>query len=288
MRAVTFTVMALCAFAANSLLCRMALASSLIGPAAFTAVRLVSGALMLVVLASLERGGGRPWQGGSVISALALLAYAATFSFGYVTISTGTGALILFAAVQITMIGGGLLAGRQLSPLQWLGALLAMAGLAYFLFPGARAPEPWGASLMAASGVAWGLYSLRQRRSGTPLSANSGNFLLASLLGAPLLLLSTAGELRTADMTGVGLAVLSGAVTSGIGYAIWYRALDLIKPAVASIAQLSVPLIAAGAGIVFLGEAVAPRFSLACVLVLGGIVLVLRGGRAMPKAPARA
>ncbi|GAB4141134.1 MAG: DMT family transporter [Sphingomonadales bacterium] len=275
-RAFSFTILALLAFAANSLLCRMALAAGLIGPAAFTLVRLGAGAAVLLALGALENKASRPWQGGNATSALALLGYAALFSYAYISLDTGTGALILFAAVQMTMIAGGLLTGRRLAPPQWLGACVAMAGLAYFLAPGAAAPDALGATLMAASGVCWGLYSLRQRRAGTALSATGGNFLIAAMLAAPALAL--ASDWSGATWTGIGLAALSGAVTSGIGYAIWYQALALIQPAVAATAQLSVPLLAAGAGIAFLDESLSWRFAIAAALVVGGIVLVLRGG----------
>lgn len=276
LRAGMLSLAALVAFAANSVLCKAALATGAITPAAFTAMRLGSGAAALVGLAAL-RGGGMPWRGGSAGSALALVAYATAFSFGYVALDTGTGALILFAAVQLTMIGGSLLQGHRLAPVQWAGAALAMAGLVWFLSPGATAPAPLGAVLMGASGAAWGIYSMRRQRTGTALSATAGNFALASLVAVPALLLL--GEAGAPSATGLLLAAVSGAVTSGLGYAVWYAALELLSPHVAAILQLSVPLIAAVGGMLFLGEALTVRFALAGLVVLGGIVLVIQGRR---------
>lgn len=271
-RTLTLTAVAMAAFAANSVLCRLALAHTAIDPALFTLVRIVSGAATLWVLV-LSAGRGRR-IGGSWQGALALLAYAACFSFAYVSLNAGIGALLLFAAVQATMILWGLLRGERLVPLQWIGLAGAMAGLVLLLAPGVSAPEPAGAALMVVAGIAWGAYSLQGRGSADPLGANAGNFLRAAPPAALLALVAFGGGWDTA---GLAYAVLSGALASGVGYAIWYAALPGLTAARAASVQLSVPVITALGGVMLLGEPVTLRLAVASAAVLGGIALVLRG-----------
>ncbi|NCT82059.1 MAG: DMT family transporter [Comamonadaceae bacterium] len=264
------------AFAANSLLCRQALQQPLIDPASFGSVRLVSGALMLGLIVRLQPGpavaGRADWPAAAM-----LFAYVACFSFAYLTLSAGSGALILFGAVQVTMMGAGLRAGESFRPLAWAGLLLAVGGLVYLVSPGLSAPPLAGALLMAGAGLAWGLYSLRGRAAGDPLRASARNFLRATPLALGLsLLMATAAHAKPA---GVALAVASGALTSGLGYVIWYAALKGLTAMRAATVQLSVPPIAALGGALLLGEAITPRLALASAAILGGIALVL-GSRA--------
>jgi drug/metabolite transporter (DMT)-like permease len=262
---------AMLAFAGNSVLCRLALRDGGIDAASFTTLRLVSGAVVLWLIVRL-RDGAR--AGGDMWSAFALFAYAAGFSFAYVTLPTGTGALLLFGAVQATMIGRGLLAGERLSPLQWCGLALALGGLTGLLLPGVSAPPVSGALLMVVAGIAWGAYSLRGRGAGDAIAKTAGNFLRA----VPFALVLSAVMLRDArvDAAGIACAVASGALTSGIGYAIWYTALPHLRAASAATVQLSVPALAAIAGIVLLGEPPTWRLLFATLAILGGIALVVR------------
>jgi drug/metabolite transporter (DMT)-like permease len=262
---------AMLAFAGNSVLCRLALRDGGIDAASFTTLRLVSGAVALWLIVRLRDGA---CAGGDMWSAFALFAYAAGFSFAYVSLPTGTGALLLFGAVQATMIGRGLMAGERLSPLQWCGLALALGGLTGLLLPGVSAPPMAGALLMVVAGIAWGAYSLRGRGSGDATAKTAGNFLRA----VPFALALSAVMLRDArvDAAGIACAVASGALTSGIGYAIWYTALPHLRAASAATVQLSVPALAAIAGIVLLGEPPTWRLALATLAILGGIALVVR------------
>jgi drug/metabolite transporter (DMT)-like permease len=265
------TAVAMLAFAANSLLCRLALQQDRIDPASFGAVRLAAGAL---VLACVIRAGRRGRDAsGDWRSAGLLFAYVALFSFAYVSLAAGTGALILFGAVQLSMLGVGLLRGERFAPAGWLGLGLAVTGLAVLLLPGAAAPSPAGAVLMAGAGVAWGGYSLRGRGVADPLAATGAAFLRAAPLGI-LLALAFASRAH-ADARGVGLAVASGALTSGLGYVVWYAALRRLTALRAAVVQLSVPLIAAVGGVLLLGEAFTSRLGVAALAILGGIGLVL-------------
>ena len=278
------TALAMLAFAANSLLCRLALQQGRIDPASFSAIRLAAGALTLAAVmrgrravpAPASAAGGAAWP-----SALLLFAYAALFSFAYVSLPAGTGALILFGAVQLTMLGAGLLSGERFAPGGWLGMALALAGLAALLLPGAAAPSLYGAALMAGAGAAWGGYSLRGRGAPDPLAATRASFVRAAplaLLLELLLVLRFATRVH-ADAGGVGLALASGALTSGLGYVVWYAALRRLSALRAAVVQLSVPLLAAGGGVLLLGEAFTARLALAALAILGGIGLVL-GSRA--------
>jgi drug/metabolite transporter (DMT)-like permease len=271
LRILVLTLLALTAFAGNSLLCRVALKRSEIDPASFTSVRIVSGALTLWLLVRLRTGPSASL--GNWPSALALFAYAAAFSFSYVTLTAATGALLLFGAVQATMIGYGLWAGERLHGRQIIGLVVALAGLVGLLLPGLSAPPLQGSALMLAAGIAWGVYTLRAKGSGDPLRVTAGNFIRAVV---PTACLSLA-TLPWFSFDGLGLvcAVASGALASGVGYAIWYSALPGLKVTTAATAQLSVPVIAAAGGIVLLGEPLSLRLVLASAAVLGGIALVV-------------
>ncbi|MDG9928660.1 MULTISPECIES: DMT family transporter [unclassified Pseudomonas] len=270
LRVASLTALAMLAFAGNSLLCRAALRDSALDPASFTAIRLLSGALVLALLVALRRQG--PIR-GDWRSALALFGYAAGFSFAYVELDAGSGALILFGAVQASMIGYGWLKGERLGPVQVVGLVCALGGLLFLLLPGASAPPPQAAGMMVLAGVAWAFYSLLGRGNADPLAATAGNF-LRSLVALPPLAALYLGQL---EWNGLGAlyAVLSGALASGIGYAIWYAALPHLKAIQAASVQLSVPIIAAALGALLLGEALGPRLVIASVAVLGGIGLIL-------------
>jgi len=275
-RVFLLTALAMIAFAGNSLLCRLALKQTAIDAASFTLIRIVSGALCLSIIVQIRRGTLR--NAGSWLSALALFGYAALFSFAYLRLTAGTGALLLFGAVQATMIFWALRKGERLRLGQIAGLFLALAGLVALVFPGLTAPPLGAAVVMLGAGIAWGIYSLRGKGGGDPLRATAGNFLRA----LPFVLLLTLVTLRSAnlDRAGVGYAIASGALASGIGYAIWYTALPALKASGAATVQLSVPVLAAAGGIAFLGEPITLRFALASIAVLGGIALVIFERRA--------
>lgn len=268
---VALTCAAMLAFAGNSLLCRLALLHTSIDPASFTTVRIASGALVLSLLVWAREK--RATVAGSWLSAFALFAYAAAFSFAYVSLTAGTGALLLFGAVQTTMVGYGLYAGERFSRIQLFGVALACGGLVYLLLPGLSAPPFAAAALMIAAGVAWGVYSLRGRGAGDPTQVTAGNFVRA----VPFVLAVSAITLTrsSADAAGITYAVASGALTSGIGYAIWYTALGDLKATSAAMVQLSVPVIAALGGVAVLGEHLTLRFVVASIAVIGGIAIVV-------------
>ena len=269
------TAVAMLAFAANSLLCRFALQQDHIDPAGFGAVRLLAGALVLACVMRARRQ--PPGAGGDWRSAALLFAYVALFSFAYVSLAAGIGALVLFGAVQLTMLGAGLLRGERFAPSGWLGLVLAMGGLVVLLLPGAAAPAPLAAVLMAGAGAAWGGYSLRGKGAADPLAATAASFLRAAPLGL-LLALVFAARLH-ADARGMWLAIASGAITSGLGYVVWYAALRRLSALRAAVLQLSVPLIATAGGALLLGEAFTLRLGASALAILGGIGLVL-GSRA--------
>ena len=274
LQVVTLTTVAMLAFAANSLLCRLALKETDIDAASFTAIRLVSGALLLALL--LARS-SRSAPQGSWRGAAALLLYALAFSFAYVELDAGMGALLLFGAVQLSMLLFGLWQGERLAPLASAGLFMAAAGLLALLLPGASAPPAGSALMMIAAGIAWGAYSLLGRGAKDPLAATAGNFMRA----APLALLAVLLMLPTLrwDAAGAAYAVLSGALASGVGYAIWYAALPSLSSMQASIVQLSVPVIAALAGVALLDEQLTLGMLLPGCAVLGGIALVLAARR---------
>ncbi len=268
------TAAALVAFAANSILCRTALAGSTIDPVSFTAIRLGSGAAVLWWLA---RASGEPVEprprGGSWPSGLALFTYAIAFSLAYVSLSAGTGALILFGAVQLTMFAFAVRSGQRLRPAQWGGLLAALAGLVALVFPGLSAPDPLGALLMAVAGVAWGVYSIRGRGARAPVRRTAGNFACATVLALPCLL-PAAASLR-AEPAGVLLACASGGLASALGYVVWYGALRGLGVAQAAVVQLLVPVLAGVAGVLVLGEPLGVRLVAAGLLVLGGVAVVV-------------
>jgi drug/metabolite transporter (DMT)-like permease len=265
------TALTMTSFAGNSLLCRQALKTSAIDPASFTTIRLVSGAAVLSLLAALSR---RDRMGvGTWFSALALFVYAAGFSFAYVNLPASVGALLLFGAVQATMIGQGLRTGERLSAVQIIGLAIALGGLIGLLLPGLSAPPLGGSILMLSAGVAWGVYSLRGRGAGDPLRVTAGNFWFSVPLTAAMSL-AILPRARL-DVSGVGYAVASGAITSGLGYAVWYTVLPSLKATVAATVQLSVPVIAAAGAILFLGEPMTMRLAVASAAILGGIALVI-------------
>lgn len=270
---VLLTTLAMFAFAANSVLCRLALAGDNIDAASFTAIRLFSGALVLWLIVTLQQGQPlRPKHNPA--SALALFIYAAGFSFAYIQLDTGTGALLLFGAVQCTMILTGIIKGDRVSLPEWSGAIVALAGLVYLVFPGLTAPAPLGASLMCTAGIAWGIYSLRGGGD-KPSQSTASNFIYAAPLGL-LLCLPWLHSLHVKPQ-GLVLAITSGALTSGLGYVIWYAALKGLSRTRAALIQLSVPVLAALGGVVFLSEALTARLLMAALLILGGIALALSG-----------
>ncbi|VTU32568.1 DMT family transporter [Variovorax sp. PBL-E5] len=273
LRTLVLATAAMLAFAANSLLCRLALQHGGIDPASFGSIRLVSGAITLAVVVRLRSA--PPSGRASWLAAAMLFAYVAFFSFAYVSLPAGTGALILFGAVQVTMLGAGLRAGERFGPAGWFGLVLAIAGLAYLVSPGIAAPPLLGAAWMAIAGVAWGVYSLLGRGVADPLAATARNFVRAAPFALVLSIVFAAGA--HADRAGIALAIASGALSSGIGYVIWYAALPRLSAMRAATLQLSVPLIAAFGGVLFLSEAITPRLAVACVMILGGIALVLTG-----------
>ena len=263
------TLLAMIAFAGNSIIVRMALASESIGPLSFGVIRLLAGAIVLALLVSPKRA----LTSGSWTGALCLLTYVVFFSYAYLSLDAGTGALILFATVQIVMIGSGIRQGERLSTTQWFGTGIACLGLVFLLRPGAiTSPDPLGALMMGMAGLGWALYSLLGRHVEVPTLATGGNFVkalaLVLLISLPLL------WIRPEDIPsakGVLLAILSGGVTSGLGYALWYRVLRYLPATRAGIAQLSVPALAAVGGLIFLNEAVTARLLVTSAMVLGGV-----------------
>lgn len=277
-RVVLLTALALAAFASNSLLCRVALRSAAIDAASFTAIRLLSGALALALVVRLRGPAGN--GAGNWPSALALFAYAAGFSFAYLSLTAATGALLLFGAVQATMIGWGVARGERLHRRHLAGFLLALGGLLGLLAPGLSRPPLAGSLLMLGAGVAWGIYSLRGRGAGDPLRVTGGNFLRALPFA---LVLSLALHPRAPALgAGVVWAVASGALASGLGYAIWYTTLPALRATSAATVQLAVPVLAAGGGVVFLGETPTLRLLIAAIAVLGGIAMVVVPDRPAP------
>jgi drug/metabolite transporter (DMT)-like permease len=269
---VVASLFVLLAFAANSILCRMALRATSIDPASFTSIRLLAGALTMWTLVRLSSGSRS--VGGDWISAASLLLYAVAFSFAYVSVTAGTGALLLFAAVQLIMISAGLFAGERIDWGVAVGWAVAVAGLVLLLLPGVSAPPTGKALMMLFAGIFWGLYSLRGRRSSDPLRDTAGNFVRAA--PGALLLTGLLWRHTSLDRTGVLLAALSGSIASGVGYAVWYRILPRLRAITAANMQLSVPVIAALAGVVLFGEALTLRLAVSSVLVLGGIALATR------------
>jgi drug/metabolite transporter (DMT)-like permease len=268
-------VLAMVAFAANSLLCRIALKETAIDAASFTSIRMVAGAVALYLIVTFRKSTGT--SSASWTSAIALMAYATAFSFAYRSLSAGSGALLLFASVQATMIAYALFVGERLAVLQTIGLVLALGGLIVLLRPGLESPPVGATVLMITAGIAWGAYSLRGRKAGDPAKTSAGNFArtVPLCLGLTAIMASTA-HLNT---TGVFCAIASGALASGVGYVIWYSALPSLQATVAASVQLSVPVISAFGGLALLGEPVSLRLIESSAAVLGGIALVITGKR---------
>ena len=267
MRLFLLTALVMVAFAANSVLNRLAVGAGEIGAVEFALIRLLAGAVVLLALVAIR---GRGWRGATVAGVAGLAVYLFGFSLAYGHLDAGTGALILFGVVQVTMFGGALLSGEAVPMRRWAGAGLALVGLAVLVAPAGGA---WtGFAAMAAAGLGWGIYSLAGRGARDALAATAGNFALA-LIPAAGVALVVGVEFGAVTPWGVVLAVLSGAVTSGLGYALWYAVLPALGAARAGVAQLTVPLIAAAGGAALIGEGVGLRFALAAALVLGGVLL---------------
>src|SRR5262245_32681546 len=273
---IAYTAMALVAFAANSVLCRMALREAAIDAATFSTLRFLSGAVTLLLVAASVQRPIFPLS-GSWTSAGILAIYALPFAFAYTQLSAGTGALILFGSVQVTMLVAALGSGERPHFVQWIGLVVALAGLVYLMFPGLNAPSPLAAALMTIAGVAWGLYSLRGRAASNPLVMTTGNFVRV----VPLITLASLAVMPRihVEPRGLVLSVASGAVASGLGYVAWYAALTGLSAMRASVVQLAVPIIAAASGVVLLAETVTLRLVLSTILVLGGITLAIIAGQ---------
>lgn len=273
LKTIGLTLVALVAFASNSLLTRLALGAREIDAATFVALRLGAGAAVLTLIVRAKAGNWMFLRGRSTSGPLALLVYAVGFSFAYLRIGAAIGALVLFGAVQLTMIGYGVFRGERPAPLAWLGLALAVAGLASLTLPSATQPDPLGLLLMLVAGVAWAIYSLVGRTTSDPLAANARSFLWSSV---PALLVVCASRASLVlGSRGIALALVSGALTSGLGYAVWYRALPRLSITRAAVAQLSVPVIAAIGATVVLDEELSVRLVMAATAVLSGVGLVL-------------
>lgn len=271
-----YTAAALAAFAGNSVLCRLALGRQAIDAASFSTIRLLSGAAALLLIMWAADRRGQPVE-RSWTSAVLLFLYAVPFSLAYLTLTAGTGALILFGSVQLTMIAAALGLGERPRPAQWVGLALALAGLVYLVSPGLTAPPPTGAALMALAGISWGIYSIRGRRAADPLAQTASNFVRA----VPFAIAVSTIALAHANVHAAGIlfAIASGALTSGVGYVLWYSALKGLTAARAAVVQLLVPVLAALGGVIFIGETVSSRLVVSASVVLGGIALALIGGR---------
>lgn len=270
-----FTGLALIAFAANSVLCRLALGDGAIDAASFTVIRLLSGTVVLLLILSINRNKAHSRTKGSWFASLMLFLYAITFSFAYITLDTGTGALILFGSVQITMILLSLFSGKRLHLSEWLGVSIAFMGFVYLIYPELTTPSLTGFMLMAVAGIAWGIYTLKGRGSDNALMDTAFNFLRT----LPFIAILTIITVKDAHFStvGISLAVLSGGIASGIGYTIWYVALGGLSAIQAAVVQLSVPVIAALGGVVFVSEVITFRLTVSATIILGGILIVVLG-----------
>ncbi len=275
----------MCFFATNSILARFALRGQEIDAASFTLVRISAGAVMLALLVAIREKGLRAVRAnGAMRAGVALFGYAILFSFAYLSLNAGTGALIQFAAVQITMLSLGIARGERPPISEWIGLVLAFGGLVYLVLPGLAAPSPVGAVLMAGAGAAWGYYSVAARGVRFPTAATAGNFIRATPMAAATLLLFWAIGHLHASRTGIALAATSGAITSGLGYALWYHVLKTLHTTRAAIVQLTVPVLVALAGVFFLSEKLTWRLAVASVTILGGVALAVLG-RSAAKSP---
>ena len=298
MKVTLYTIIALIAFAANSLLCRMALAEGYIDPWNFTVIRLLGGAVCLAIIMTVHQQRLQRQSvlnentnvnavskdailkdKGSWLSGVSLVVYALCFSLAYVELETGTGALILFAAVQFTMIGWGIYQKERLSKVQWAALLIAFAGFVYLMLPSAAVPSLFGAVIMALSGISWGVYSIRGKSCISPLRATGFNF-IRSLVAIPLLFLAGMHYLAEMSMEGILLAGVSGAITSGVGYSLWYVAMPLLKSTQAAVVQFCVPVLAAILGVVFLSEPITLTFVIASTVILSAVFVFILNKKA--------
>lgn len=303
MKVTLYTIIALIAFAANSLLCRMALAEGYIDPWNFTVIRLLGGAVCLVIIMTVHQQRLQRQSAlnentnvsavskdailkdailkdkGSWLSSVSLVVYALCFSLAYMELETGTGALILFAAVQFTMIGWGIYQKERLSKVQWAALLIAFAGFVYLMLPSAAVPSLFGALIMALSGISWGVYSIRGKSCISPLRATGFNF-IRSLVAIPLLFLAGMHYLAEMSMEGILLAGVSGAITSGVGYSLWYVAMPLLKSTQAAVVQFCVPVLAAILGVVFLSEPITLTFVIASTVILSAVFVFILNKKA--------
>ena len=281
MKLYLLSTLTMIAFAANSVFARLAMAENAIGSVEYSLVRLASGALILWLIVHLRRSSA-PREGGTLLSALSLWVYVLGFSVAYLALDTGVGALIMFATVQLTMISVGIWRGQRPSLQEWFGLTIAFGAFAYFVSPGLTAPDPIGTSIMIAAGVGWGVYSLRGATSSDPLGATAGNFALGTAIMIAIAALwftfefiwEADGKTPTA-IVGLIYATASGAITSGLGYALWYHCLRQLTVTKASIIQLSVPAIAAIGGVAFAGETLTMRTIVCASLILGGVALAI-------------
>lgn len=275
LKTVLLTSLALTAFAANSVLCRLALGSGVIDAAGFTFIRLLSGVITLMLILALQGQRSLLPRTGSWLSSIMLFLYAITFSYAYISLDTGTGALILFGAVQLTIILISLFSGTRLHLSEWLGMVLSFGGFVYLVLPGVSPPAPLGFILMLLSGIAWGVYTLRGRGSTNPLQETAHNF-IRTLPLITLLMVFTFKQTHF-SMEGVIYAALSGGLASGVGYSIWYAALRGLSATQAGVVQLLVPVIAALGGVLFVSEIITSRLTISATMILGGILLVVVG-----------
>ena len=273
MQLALLTTLTMIAFAANSVFARLALADNAMDPSSYTLIRLASGALMLAILVFRSGLTEAISKHGNLPAAAALFVYAAGFSFAYLALDTGMGALILFACVQATMIGWAVFAGDRPNALEWLGICIALAAFVGLVSPGLTAPDPLGTALMVAAGIGWGIYSLIGRKAENPLKATAGNFVLSVPIAIALIIIFH----REVSVTQFGLvmAVASGAITSALGYALWYRCLPQLSPTQAAVVQLTVPAIATMGGIIFSSEQLTLRLAVFSVLILGGVAITI-------------
>lgn len=275
LKIIILTGLALIAFAANSVLCRLALGSGAIDASSFTVIRLLSGAIVLFLITITTHNHTKASKKGSWTASVTLFLYAITFSYAYISLDTGTGALILFGAVQITMILLSLVSGTRLRLAEWLGVIMAFTGFVYLILPGVSAPSATGFTLMTTAGIAWGLYTLKGCNSKNPLIDTANNFLRT----IPLIILLAIATINNANYSteGILLAAISGGIASGIGYIIWYIALGALSSTQAAVLQLSVPVVAAFGGIIFMSETITFRLIISAIMVLGGILMVVLG-----------
>jgi drug/metabolite transporter (DMT)-like permease len=274
-KTIIFTGLALIAFAANSVLCRLALGESAIDASSFTIIRLISGAMVLLGILSINRNKKDSTARGSWYAGVMLFLYAISFSFAYITLNTATGALILFGSVQITMIISSLISGTRLHVTEWTGVIIAFTGFVYLIFPAVTTPSAIGFLLMTVAGIAWGIYTLMGRESKNPLTDTAYNFFRTIPIAIILLVVTIKNSNYSSQ--GVLLAVLSGGVTSGIGYTIWYIALGGLSALQAAVLQLLVPVIAAFGGVIFVSETITLRLTVSAIMILGGILMVVLG-----------